>query len=80
MAYLFLCLTYSPKPHLYIQNTSLSHSFWQLMTLPMDNTIHRANNNDVFFLLATCLLMSLKEQLPEVSRMAVNQMVLYAHL
>ena len=34
MSYMLLCLTYTAKPHLYNQGTSLSHSFQQLVTFP----------------------------------------------
>ena len=46
----------------------------------MASHVHRADNNNVFFLLVTCLLSSPKKQMPEISRMAVNWMPLHPQL
>lgn len=50
-----------------------------ISTLPTASPTPRANNN-LFFLLATCLLSFLKKQIPGVSNIAINQMLMHPHL
>lgn len=69
--------------HLFISASPLQpgqFSFWELITFSIASLFHGANNNNLFFPLASCLLISCKEQMPEFSRMAVNWMPLQEHL
>ena len=50
------------------------------MALSMAIPIHRVENNNLFLLLVTSLLITIKDQMPEVSIVAVKQMPLHLYL
>lgn len=60
--------------------SGLAHSFWQSSRFPWLALFIGPMITIFFFLLVTCFLSSLKEHLPEVSRMASNRRLLHPYL
>ena len=50
------------------------------MALSMAIPIHRVEKNNLFLILVTSLLITIKDQMPEVSMVAVKEMPLHLYL